>query len=114
MHTVSQSRLLISGAYREDDTIEGRCASLILRFAPFYMRNGGAVTNDGGRPKRAPYRPTKKRPEMEALAERIRGLRHLSVREIAEQLGEPRGTIYNLCNRFGITVRRVCRDKEAA
>lgn len=114
MHTVSQNRLLISGAYREDDTLEGRCAGLIRRFAPLYMRNGGAVTNDGGRPKRAPYRATKKRAEMVALAERIRSLRHLSVREIAQKIGEPRGTVYNLCNRFGITVRRVWRDKEGA
>lgn len=114
MHTQNQSRLLLSGAYRENDGIAGRCEFLLRRFAPGYLTTGGDIPTRDGRKDRGPNRRRKTPAESEAIARHCRRNSHMTAAQIAADLGEPVYVVRYVCEKFRIQLCPVLLKGRAA
>lgn len=117
MHTVSQSRLILSGAYREDDSTAARCIGIIRRAAAFYLRE--SVDDRSGDKRNAEILkrsiPMRSPAEIDRIAGFCRANVGLCASEAAQRLTVPVKVVRHACAKHGIRLRAVHKvGKEAA
>lgn len=113
MHAID-NRILISGAYREDDGTAARCIGIIRRGAALYLKTGEDIPTRDGRKDRGPNRRRKTPAESEAIARHCRRHTHMSAAQIAAELGEPVYVVRYVCEKFRIQLRPVLLKGRAA
>ncbi len=111
MHT-ADSRLLISGAHSEDDSIAARCAGIIRRRAHLFMATGADLPKHDGRKGRDGNNERLPLHRAEKIAAFARNNAHLTARQIANEMHVKTYVVRHIIKTRAIKVKPGMRKKE--